>query len=186
MQNGIEAILSKHQLVPVVTINSLDEVDSIAQQLQEQNIACIEITLRTAVAWDAVAMFKERYGSTFDVGVGTIVNTENVAQAVKIGVDFMVSPGCTDTLAAALENSGIPFLPGASTPSEIIKAKEHGWKYLKFFPANLFGGLGALKTYGALFPDTSFCPTGGISEANYHEYLALPNVVCVGGSWLIK
>lgn len=186
MQNGIEAILSKHKLVPVVTINQLEEVDDIAQQLQAQNISCIEITLRTAVAWDAVAMFKERYGNTFDVGVGTIVSAENVAQAITVGVDFMVSPGCTDALAVELEKSGIPFLPGVSTPSEIIKAKEHGWKYLKFFPAHLFGGLTALKTYASLFPDTSFCPTGGISKENYHEYLALPNVVCVGGSWLTR
>jgi 2-dehydro-3-deoxyphosphogluconate aldolase/(4S)-4-hydroxy-2-oxoglutarate aldolase len=186
MQNGIKAVLSKHQLVPVVTINSIDEVDVIAQKLQDQGISCIEITLRTEIAWEAVKVFKERFGSTFDVGVGTIVSKENVAQAVETEVDFMVSPGCTDELAREMTKSGIPFLPGVSTPSEIIQAKEHGFTYLKFFPANLFGGLKALKTFGALFPECFFCPTGGISEDNYPEYLSLSNVVCVGGSWLTK
>ena len=186
MQNGIEAILSKHQLVPVVTINSMNEIDSIAKKLSDQGIFCIEITLRTAVAWEAIKVFKERYGSSFDVGVGTIISKNNVEQAVEIGVDFMVSPGCTETLAEAMDRSGVAFLPGVSTPSEIIKAKENGWNYFKFFPANLFGGLKALKTYGALFPDSFFCPTGGISRENYSSYLELDNVVCVGGSWLTK
>ncbi len=186
MQNGIEKILSKHKLIPVVTINSLEEVDTIAQKLQANNISCIEITLRTDVAWEAIQSFKEKYGDTFDVGVGTIVNKENIDKAVATGVDFLVSPGCTKQLAKRMKRSGVSFLPGASTPSEIIRLKEHGWKYLKFFPANLFGGISALKTYGSLFPDMKFCPTGGISEDNYEDYLELSNVVCVGGSWLTK
>lgn len=114
MQNGIKAILSKHKLVPVVTINQLEEVDDIAQQLQAQNISCIEITLRTAVAWEAVALFKERYGQTFDVGVGTIISAENIAQAVTVGVDFMVSPGCTDALALELEKAAFRFFLGSA------------------------------------------------------------------------
>jgi len=186
MQNGINSILSKHRLVPVVTIKSLDEIDTIAQKLQEQDVSCIEITLRTDIAWNAIEIFKERYGDTFDVGVGTIISTQDVAKAKQIGVDFIVSPGYTNNLAKALDLCGIPFLPGVSTPSEIIKAKESGCKYLKFFPANLFGGIKALKTYAALFPDCHFCPTGGISEENHLDYLKLPNVICVGGSWITK
>ena len=186
MQHGIDSILSKHRLVPVVTINNLDEIEVIAQKLQAQNVSCIEITIRTDIAWDAIKIFKERYGDTFDVGVGTIVSPQDVVRAREVGVDFIVSPGCTTTLAKALDQCGVQFLPGVSTPGEIIKAKENGWEYLKFFPANLFGGLKALKTYGGLFRDCHFCPTGGISEENYLDYLELPNVICVGGSWITK
>lgn len=186
MQNNIEKILANNPLIPVVTISSLDEIDSIANTLKERDVSCIEITLRTEIAWEAIRAFKSRYGDHFSVGVGTIKNSSDVAQCIEIGVDFMVSPGLTPVLATAFEESEIPFIAGVSTPSEIMCGMERGWQFFKFFPANLFGGLGALKAYGGLFPEVKFCPTGGINASNYSEYLELNNVLSVGGSWLLS
>lgn len=186
MQNGIEKIMKDNPLIPVVTINAIDKVSSIAEHLASQNVYCIEITLRTPIAWDAIRKFKEDHGEQFSVGVGTILNEADVQNAIDHKVDFIVSPGCSSKLVKALDNSGIPFLPGVATPSEIIQAMSYGWKYFKFFPANLYGGLKALKTFGQLFSEVKFCPTGGISKENHKDYLALENVLCVGGSWLSK
>ena len=186
MQHGIEHILKRNTLIPVVTINNPADVERVAHQLIAANVSCIEITLRTEFAWEAIAQFKQQFGDQFDVGVGTVVNGAQVERARSLGVDFMVCPGCTPALAQHLEHSGIPFLPGVSTPSEIIKGLELGWRYFKFFPANLFGGVKALSTYAAVFGDAKFCPTGGVSESNYQEFLALENVIAVGGSWLVQ
>ncbi len=185
-QNNIKAVLSKHRIVPVVTIQSLNEVDEIISKLQSQGIHCIEVTLRTELAFEAIAQIKSKYGNTIDVGVGTVVNEAQIEKAKQIGVDFLVSPGINDNLAIAFEKSGIAFIPGVATPSEIILAMQKGWDTLKFFPANLFGGLDALKTYGNVFPSVQFCPTGGIDQSSFQEYLALKNVICVGGSWMMK
>lgn len=186
MQNNILTILENNQLIPVVTIRTIEEIDSIFDQLEAQGVFCIEITLRTAIAWEAIQIAKERYGDRFKIGVGTITSAEAIEKCIQHKVDFMVSPGLAPSLITPFEKSGIPFLPGVSTPSEIISGMEHGWRYFKFFPANLFGGISALKTYGAIFPDVSFCPTGGINENNYRDYLAIPTVKAVGGSWLVK
>jgi 2-dehydro-3-deoxyphosphogluconate aldolase/(4S)-4-hydroxy-2-oxoglutarate aldolase len=102
-----------------------------------------------------------------------------------MGVDFLVSPGLSPDLAAAFLKSKTPFIPGVATPSDIITAQAYGFDTLKFFPANLFGGLGALKAYGQVFPAVKFCPTGGINDTNYKDFLALNNVIAVGGSWLV-
>ncbi len=186
MQNGIENVLSRNPLIPVVKMSGAEDVIRIGNELGEQGIYCVEITLRTEFAWEAIQQFKEQFGDTFEVGVGTIVNSEQIAKAREVGVDFLVSPGCTSHIAQQLEHSGISFLPGVSTPSEIMRAMEFGWRYFKFFPANLFGGIKALSTYGAVFQEAKFCPTGGISESNYPDFLALDNVCAVGGSWIIK
>lgn len=186
MQNNIEQLLRKHPLIPVVTISHLDEIDGIYAKLCAQGVSCIEITLRTAVSWEAIEVFKQRYGHEFQVGVGTIVSKEDIAKCVVLDVDFMVSPGLSTSMIQAFEKSGIPFLPGVSTPSEIITAMDSGWRYFKFFPADLFGGVKALSTYGAIFSEVKFCPTGGINESNYQEFLSLDNVISVGGSWLLK
>lgn len=185
MQNNIEKILSNNPLIPVVTISSLDEVEAIASVLKEKNVCCIEITLRTEVAWEAIERFIKDFGNDFAVGVGTIKNSKDVARCVELGVDFMVSPGLTPELATAFVGCEVPFIAGVSTPSEIMRGMELGWKYFKFFPANLFGGLAALKAYGGLFPEVKFCPTGGINATNYKEYLELQNVISVGGSWIV-
>jgi len=184
MQNNIEKLLKENPLIPVVTIDRLDQIDAIYQKLHAKNIRCIEITLRTAVAWDAIALFKEKYGDVLKIGVGTIVSPDDILKCVQLNVDFMVSPGLTSSMIQQFDFSGIPFLPGVSTPSEIIRGIDMGWRVFKFFPADLFGGVKALKLYGQIFSDVTFCPTGGINQENYQDYLALKNVLAVGGSWL--
>ncbi|MFT6501552.1 MAG: 2-dehydro-3-deoxyphosphogluconate aldolase/(4S)-4-hydroxy-2-oxoglutarate aldolase [Crocinitomicaceae bacterium] len=184
LQNNIEALLKANPLIPVVTIESLDEVDVVYENLSSQGINCVEITLRTEIAWEAIALFKEKYGPAFKVGVGTIISPDDILKCVKLKVDFMVSPGLTSSMIQQFDFSGIPFLPGVSTPSEIIRGIDMGWRVFKFFPADLFGGAKALKVYGNIFKDVSFCPTGGINKDNYQEYLDLKNVMAVGGSWL--
>lgn len=186
MQNNIEKILKKHPLIPVVTIHSEEEIDLVYEKLKGEGIRCIEITLRTEMSWKAIELFKKRYSNEFSVGVGTIISVQDIEKCAELKVDFMVSPGMTDTLITAFNQSGIPYLPGASTPSEIIHGIELGCKVLKFFPANLFGGMKALKTYKNVFQGIQFCPTGGVNIDNFKEYLALENVISVGGSWLTK
>ena len=186
MQNNIEAVLRNHPLIPVVTIQSMDELEKIYTTLKNQGISCIEITLRTEIAWEAIAEFKARYGNEFDVGVGTIISPDDILKCVKHKVDFMVSPGLAPSMVQQFDFSGIPFLPGVSTPSEIIKGLDTGWEVFKFFPADLFGGVKAMKMYSALFKNAIFCPTGGINASNFQDYLALDNVISVGGSWLIN
>ncbi|MFN5418140.1 MAG: bifunctional 4-hydroxy-2-oxoglutarate aldolase/2-dehydro-3-deoxy-phosphogluconate aldolase [Flavobacteriia bacterium] len=185
-QNNIRQVLSQHPVIPVVTFNNLNEVEPMVERLVKQNIRCIEITLRTDVAFDAIQKTKEEFGKEISVGMGTIVNTFQIDKAVEIGIDFMVSPGISPALFSAFEASKIAFIPGVSTPSEIILGLQQNWDTFKFFPAHLFGGLEALKTYGQVFPHVKFCPTGGISEATHQEYLALGNIISVGGSWMTK
>lgn len=185
-QNNIEGILKNHPLIPVVTIHSEEEIDPIINALKSRNIFCIEVTLRTDFAFDALRIIKERYADSITLGVGTVISTEQIDQLIQIGVDFIVSPGLTSKLYYHFMASGIPFIPGVSTPSEIMQAHELGCDMLKFFPANLFGGIKALKTYGNVFPQIKFCPTGGVNESTFEDYLALENVLCVGGSWMVK
>lgn len=185
-QNNIEKVLRENPIIPVVTFNSKEEVDEVVQELLSKGIKCIEVTLRTDCAFDCIKYAKEKYGNEISVGMGTVTNVNHVYKAQDLQVDFMVSPGISRTQSSAFERSSIPFIPGVSTPSEIIKAVNLGYDVLKFFPANLFGGIGALKAYGQVFPQVKFCPTGGVSEENHQEYLALDNVIAVGGSWLTK
>lgn len=186
MQNNIENILKKHTIIPVATIENSSQIDEYYELLKTNNIYCIEITLRTSFAWEAISLFKKKYGSEFSVGVGTITNSADVKKCIEIGVDFIVSPGTSNELSESLNNCGIPFLPGVATPSEIISGLNKGWSYFKFFPANLFGGRDALKVYSAIFGKAYFCPTGGINHNNYTSFLELPNVLAVGGSWVFK
>lgn len=186
MQNNIVEILRSNQLIPVVTIHDRAELDRVFEQLKAKNITCIEITLRTEYAWEAIQTAKKVYGNEFKIGVGTITSVAAIERCVDLQVDFMVSPGLTSSMVQAFEKSGIAFLPGVATPSEILNAMDLGWRYLKFFPAHLFGGLKALQTYNSLFPAVTFCPTGGINADNYPEYLALKNVLSVGGSWITE
>jgi 2-dehydro-3-deoxyphosphogluconate aldolase/(4S)-4-hydroxy-2-oxoglutarate aldolase len=184
IQNNIRAILSKHPLIPVVTFHSVDEVNPILENLLSKNIHCIEITLRTPIAFDAIQHAITQYGDKVDVGIGTIINKEQIQKAKELNVQFMVSPGLNPAIFDALENSKIAFIPGVATPSEIMVGLSQGWDTFKFFPANLFGGKDAIKAYGQLFPDVKFCPTGGINKDTFQEYLDMRNVISVGGSWM--
>jgi 2-dehydro-3-deoxyphosphogluconate aldolase/(4S)-4-hydroxy-2-oxoglutarate aldolase len=179
-QHNIRAILEKHPIIPVVTFHVLSEVVPQLEKLE----SCIEITLRTPISFDAIAEAKRAFGQRMDIGVGTLVTNEQIEKAAELGVDFMVSPGISKALAPTFESCGIPFIPGVATPSEIITGLELGWDTFKFFPAHLFSGLDALKTYGQVFPQVKFCPTGGIKAETYEHYLKLHNVISVGGSWL--
>ena len=184
-QNNIRKTLQEHPIIPVVSFNRLEEVQPTVELLINKGINCIEITLRNELAFSCIQAAKALNIEGFDVGIGTVVSEEQIRQAVEIGVDFMVSPGINKNLSNALMNSGIPFIPGVATPSEIILGMELGWDTFKFFPANLFGGIKALKTYGNVFPNILFCPTGGIAEDTHQNYLELSNVISVGGSCLI-
>ena len=183
-QNNIREVLSHHPIIPVINFNDIDEVIPMIEKLKAKNIYCIEITLRTPIAFDAINLAKEKFGHEITIGMGTIVSKDQIAKAKELNVDFLVSPGLTISLASHFEDSGIPFIVGVATPSDIINGIQFGWDTFKFFPAHLFGGLNALKTYGQVFPNIKFCPTGGITEDSYQSYLALENVISIGGSWL--
>ena len=184
-QNNIRETLGKHAVIPVVSFDSFEAVEPTIAKLIEQGIHCIEITLRNDCAFECIEKAISLNTEGFDVGIGTVVSKAQIEKAKNIGVHFMVSPGINETLADAFNTSGIPFIPGVATPSEIILGMQQGWDTFKFFPANLFGDLKALKTYGNVFPSIMFCPTGGISEETHESYLALKNVISVGGSWLV-
>jgi 2-dehydro-3-deoxyphosphogluconate aldolase/(4S)-4-hydroxy-2-oxoglutarate aldolase len=186
VQNNIQGVLEKHPIIPVVTIHEEKEVDAIIEGLMAKSIFCIEVTLRTEFALTALALIKARFGSQITLGVGTVVTKEQIQQVKAIGVDFIVSPGINVDLANDLMESNIAFIPGVATPSEIITGIQFGWNVFKFFPAHLFGGSGALKAYGQVFPGVRFCPTGGITADTLAEYTTLNNVISVGGSWMMK
>jgi 2-dehydro-3-deoxyphosphogluconate aldolase/(4S)-4-hydroxy-2-oxoglutarate aldolase len=185
-QFNIREILGKNKIVPVVTIESLDKIDSIAKTILNQKITCIEVTLRTPVALEAIAILKKEYGKNLDVGVGTLVSADQLKKVADLGVDFIVSPGLMEHLAQDLQAYKIAFIPGVVTPSEIIRGMALGYDTFKFFPAELVGGLPMIKAYEALFPHVLFCPTGGINVKNYESYLAQSNVISVGGSWVMS
>lgn len=185
IQNGIQHILEQHSVIPVVTLNDASDVIKVAEKLLANHIFCAEITLRTDFALEGIRMMKANFPN-ISVGVGTIINAQQVNEIQSIGVDFMVSPGATSALLDVMDESGIPYLPGVVTPSEIIQGLEKGLTFFKFFPASIFGGQNTLKTYGQVFPQIKFCPTGGLNENNYQEFLALENVISVGGSWMLK
>ncbi len=183
-QNNIREVLAKHPIIPVVTFTNLNEIEAKVEVLLRNNVKCIEITLRTPVAFDAIQKVKEEYGNEITVGMGTVVLEAQIHKAMELQVDFMVSPGLHSGLAQQLMDSKIAFIPGVATPSDIINGLQFEWDTFKFFPAFLFGGVEALKTYGQVFPYLKFCPTGGLTKESYLDYLALENVISVGGSWI--
>ena len=168
------------------TINSEEEIDGIIKSLLAKDIKCIEVTLRTEFALKAIEIIRLKYQDEITLVVDTVINKSQVDQIHAIGIDFIVNPGLNVNLSKHIMRAGIPFIPGVTTPSEIILALENGWDTLKFFPANLFGGIKAIQTYGAVFPQVKFCPTGGVNQDTYCDYLNLENVISVGGSWMMK
>jgi 2-dehydro-3-deoxyphosphogluconate aldolase/(4S)-4-hydroxy-2-oxoglutarate aldolase len=185
-QNGIRDFLKHYPVVPVVTIEHLEEVIPLINFFNHIGIHCIEITLRSNCALEAIKLAKKYVPSHFKIGVGTVIKREQLLAVIDAEVDFIVLPGLNSELVKFLQQIQIPFLPGAITPSEIMCAQELGWDTLKFFPANISGGLKAITTFGQVFPGVSFCPTGGITKENHTDYLALENVISVGGSWVQK
>lgn len=171
------------KLVPVVMIHDYRHAVPLARALLAGGIGAIEITLRTPAAWDAAAAIHAEVPE-IALGIGTITHPDQLARAVALGAEFTVSPGSTPALRAAARAHRTEYLPGVATVSEMMAALEDGFSTLKFFPAEVAGGIAALKSVAALFETAVFCPTGGVSESNLRAYLDLPNVAAVGGSWL--
>jgi 2-dehydro-3-deoxyphosphogluconate aldolase/(4S)-4-hydroxy-2-oxoglutarate aldolase len=175
--------LGTTKLIPVVTIADARGAVPLARALLAGGIGAIEVTLRTPAAWDAARAIAAEVPEMI-LGIGTVLAPGQLEQARAIGAAFAVSPGSTPALRRAARDLGIDYLPGIGTPSEAMTAREEGFTTLKYFPAEVYGGLTGLKHMAPLFEDLAFCPTGGISAANAKEFLALPNVFAVGGSWM--
>jgi 2-dehydro-3-deoxyphosphogluconate aldolase/(4S)-4-hydroxy-2-oxoglutarate aldolase len=180
---NIREILSLAPVVPVLTVTDLETAVPLARALAAGGLRVLEITLRTPVALAAIEAMRKAVPDAV-VGVGTLTRAIDFAAADRAGAQFGVTPGLTPELAAASRGARFPLLPGVMTPTELITARAAGFNVLKLFPAQQAGGLGMLQALGAPFPDVLFCPTGGITRATAADYLALPNVACVGGSWV--
>lgn len=170
-------------VIPVIVIDELSQAVPLAKALVAGGVRVLEVTLRTQVALEAIrAIAREVEGAI--LGVGTLTRPEDFTQSIDAGARFGVTPGLTPALIQAARASGLPLLPGVMTPSELIAARAAGFSELKLFPAQQAGGIGMLKAMSGPFPDVTFCPTGGVTLASAPDFLALPNVACVGGSWL--
>lgn len=176
-------LFSNNPIIPVITINHLENVNPLADILLEMGMHTIEITLRTSIAFEAIQRLKQQYPD-LRVGAGTIKTPNCITQAIDSGADFLVSPGLTHALVTMAKQHSAPFIPGVATTSEVMQAMEYGFHDLKFFPAELSGGIAMLKNWRSLFPNTKFIPTGGINQENHSAYWALDNVTAIGGSWI--
>ena len=183
MPSTSESLLSLAPVVPVVVLDDVAHAVPVAQALVAGGLPVIELTLRTPVALDAIAAIAAEVPE-ITVGAGTVLTPRQAEQAVAAGAQFLVSPGATPDLLRGLTASGVPFLPGTATVSEVMAVLEAGVTEMKFFPAEASGGAAFLKSIASPVPAARFCPTGGITAATAASYLALPNVGCVGGSWL--
>ena len=179
----IDQILAAAPVIPVLVIERLDDAVPIAEALVEGGLPVLEVTLRTPTALDAIAAMGRVAGAI--VGAGTILDPAQLRAAIDAGARFGVSPGLTDALGRAASESGLPFLPGISTTGDVMRARDHGFTRLKFFPAEAAGGLPVLNALSAVFGSMRFCPTGGITQDNAQSWLDHPAVACVGGSWLV-
>ncbi|MEV6442363.1 bifunctional 4-hydroxy-2-oxoglutarate aldolase/2-dehydro-3-deoxy-phosphogluconate aldolase [Amycolatopsis sp. NPDC051716] len=176
-------LLELSPVMPVVVIDDADDAVPTARALLAGGIGVIELTLRTPAALSAIERVAAEVPDIV-IGAGTVVSPDQAKQAADAGAQFLVTPGCTDAVVDACFESGLPFLPGASTVSEAMRLAERGLSALKFFPAEASGGVAYLKSIAGPLPSLKFCPTGGITVASAPSYLALPNVGCIGGSWL--
>ena len=179
----IKDILNAGPVIPVIVLKELSHAVPLAKALIAGGVRVLEVTLRTPIALDAVRAIKEAVPQAI-VGVGTVTTAKQIQSCMDAGAQFAVSPASSMWLLDAVKDYGLPFLPGVMTPSEVLVARESGFTDLKFFPAQDAGGAPMVRALGSVFPDIRFCPTGGIIPANVREYLALPNVACVGGSWM--
>jgi 2-dehydro-3-deoxyphosphogluconate aldolase / (4S)-4-hydroxy-2-oxoglutarate aldolase len=182
-RDQLAALLVQGRVIPVITINRVEDAVPLARALVGGGIRLLEITLRTPAGLaGAEAIIREVPEAI--VGIGTVLTRDDMARAIDIGARFALSPGATAALLDAAATAPIPFLPGVATASELMEAMTRGFDTAKFFPATSAGGLAGLKALAGPFPHARFCPTGGITESNVSEWLAQPNVVAVGGSWL--
>lgn len=183
LSETITSVLSRAPVIPVLSLERLEDAVPLAEALVRGGLSVLEVTLRTACAFDAIAAMRAALPDAL-VGAGTVTSAAQFAQCRAVGAQFAVTPGLTQEILQAARESRLPLLPGIMTPSELISARAAGFRACKLFPAQQAGGIGMLKALAGPFPDHFFCPTGGITAANAREFLALPNVPCVGGSWL--
>jgi 2-dehydro-3-deoxyphosphogluconate aldolase / (4S)-4-hydroxy-2-oxoglutarate aldolase len=176
-------VLTACPVMPVMVIQNLDDAVPLARALVAGGIKVLEITLRTPVALEAIRLISQQVKEAI-VGVGTIANPTQLQAAEEAGAVFAISPGITPALLNAANAGNIALIPGIATLSELMLGMEYRLDHFKFFPAEAAGGIPMLKAIAGPFPQATFCPTGGISPGNYNDYLQLPNVACVGGSWL--
>ena len=182
-QEKLTSLLKSGCVIPVLTIERLADAVPLARALVAGGVRVLEVTLRTLVALPAAKAIMADVPEAV-VGIGTILNADDLARAEDIGAQFGISPGATPELLRAAAASPLPFAPGIATASELMQALAYGFGPVKFFPAEQSGGIKALRALAGPFPNAKFCPTGGIGEANAASWLAEPNVVCVGGSWV--
>ena len=180
---NVREVLAASPVMPVIVLERVEDAVPLANALVKGGIRVLEVTLRTPVALACVSAIRAAVPDAI-VGVGTITSVADMVASREAGAVFGVSPGATTALLKKAGEIGFPFLPGVMTPSDVIAAVESGYTAMKLFPAREAGGIGMLKALGGPFPQVVFCPTGGIDAATAPDFLALPNVACVGGSWL--
>lgn len=181
---NIEDVMSCGPVIPVIVLDDVKQAVPLARALVAGGIRVLEVTLRTPVALDCIRAMRAEVPDAI-VGAGTITRGTDLEAAIAAGSQFGVSPGATTDLLKRISDSGLPFLPGSMTPSDVMLRREAGYTRLKLFPAAQAGGIGMLKALASVFPDVRFCPTGGIDANTAPAFLALPNVACVGGSWIV-
>ena len=173
------------RVLPVVVIRSIEETEPTLAALSEGGIPAAEITFRTECAAEAIRLGVRKFPQMY-IGAGTVINAEQARTAIGAGAKFVVSPGLSVEAAEVCRAAGVPYFPGCVTPTEIMQALSLGITTVKFFPANIYGGLNALKALSAPFPQVRFLPTGGVDLGNLREYLAFDKIVAVGGSFMMK
>jgi 2-dehydro-3-deoxyphosphogluconate aldolase/(4S)-4-hydroxy-2-oxoglutarate aldolase len=183
LNESLHDILKRAVVVPVIVVDDIRHAVPLAEALVSGGLTVLEVTLRTPVALDAITAMRRAVPQAI-VGVGTITEAAHVRSSVDAGAQFGVSPGLHPDLVAATKAANLPYLPGIATVSELMQARLLGLRLCKFFPAQQAGGVAMLRTFYSVIPDVAFCPTGGIDSRNAPDFLALPNVVCVGGSWV--
>jgi len=179
----LRSTLSLAPVIPVIVLDDVDKARPLAEALVAGGLPVLEVTLRTPRALQVIEEMAKVAGAV--VGSGTVRSPLQMSHSVDAGCRFMVSPGASPRLLEAAEDQPIPLLPGIGTPTEAMTASEHGYSFLKFFPAEALGGVKVLKAYASPLADITFGPTGGIEMVKAKEYLALPNLICVGGSWIM-
>lgn len=180
----VDELLTQAPVLPVLSIEHLDDAVPLAKALVDAGLPVLEVTLRSAVAIDAIRRIAQEVRGAV-VGAGTVLDESALRAVTEAGALFAIAPGSTEALYAAAARADIPFLPAISTASELMRGLEHGHRRFKFFPAESSGGIPALKSFAGPFAGVRFCPTGGIDASHAPAYLALPNVITVGGSWMV-
>lgn len=179
-----EIIFSLSPVIPVLVIKKLEDTLPLAEALVKGGAKVLEITLRTPIALEIIKQLRSEFPDTI-IGAGTVIHPSQLEGSIESGAQFTISPGTTSGLLQAAQEKIVPLIPGISTISELMQGIELGYRCFKFFPAEIVGGIGLLKTIFNVFPSVSFCPTGGINATNFLNYLKLPNVKCVGGTWVV-